>query len=372
MAVQILRDKSQRCIISKYLIFGHLSWYALNSSGQVRLAKIGQLDAVTQACLCCRISSNSTGIWTFRTRCVHWNISNDDISLATFFLYCVQLRKVLHNLGRSWESSSIYEPQFMCRYVAWTKLLTMWPTLGTEAKKAKAIPCKRCCKCSVSSYSVCAWPRSPLSAFFYCCAVSAKLVLCATTVIVHPHFTDKLCNKSESLFFLYCFSWAMTSFLTAVICWLLLFTFRHTHASAFAFTPRTRHIGARWIHFFHTAYNCALAGSETRPKLTGVRDSRISCIETGDDVEVLLTSSLVYFYLTKRMLLSTANAERLLFFCVCARVCVHVCWIPHVCGIPLKWDSAETRCVWCVFLYLSHSCEQIFFMSVPPMMYREE
>lgn len=146
----------------------------------------------------------------------------------------------------------------------------------------------------------------------------------------------------------------------------------HTHASAFAFTPRTKHIGARWIHFFHTAYNRALAVSGTRRKLTGVCDSRISCIETGDDVEVLLTSSLVYFYLTKRMLLSTANAERLLFFCVCARVCVHVCWIPHVCGIPLKWDSAETRCVWCVFLYLSHSCEQIFFMSVPPMMYREE
>lgn len=198
----MLRDKSQRCIIWKYLIFGHLSWHAQNSSGRVRHAEIGQLDAVTQVCLCCHISSNSTGIWTFKTRCVHWNISNNDISLATFFLYCVQQRKVLHNLGRSRESSSICEPQFMCRYVAWTKLLTMWPTLGTETKKkTKAILCKRCCKCSVSSYSVCAWPGSPLSAFFYCCAVSAKLVLCATTVIVHPHFTDKLCNKSESLFF---------------------------------------------------------------------------------------------------------------------------------------------------------------------------
>lgn len=94
----------------------------------------------------------------------------------------------------------------------------------------------------------------------------------------------------------------------------------HTHASAFAFTPRTRHIGARWKHFFHTAYNRALAVSGTRRKLTGVCDSRISGIETG---EVLLTLSLVYFYLMKQRLLSTANAERLLFFCVCARVGFH-------------------------------------------------
>lgn len=129
----------------------------------------------------------------------------------------------------------------------------------------------------------------------------------------------------------------------------------HTHASAFAFTPRTRHIGARWKHFFHTAYNRTLAVSGTRRKLTGVCDSRISGIETGDDVEVLLTLSLVYFYLMKQRLLSTANAERLLFFCVCARVGFHTFVGFHELG--LCWNKV---CVMCFLVPFSFTWANFF------------
>lgn len=44
-----------------------------------------------------------------------------------------------------------------------------------------------------------------------------------------------------------------------------------------------------------TAYNHTLAASGTYRELTDVSDLRVPCIETGDDFEVLLTSSLVYF-----------------------------------------------------------------------------
>lgn len=160
---------------------------------------------------------------------------------------------------------------------------------------------------------------------------------------IHTSPTNSVIRAS--LFFSLLFLMSHDVFNCCYLLVIVIYLQTHTHASAFAFTPRTKHIGARWIHFFHTAYNRALAVSGTRRKLTGVCDSRISCIETGDDVEVLLTSSLVYFYLTKRMLLSTANAERLLFCCVCARVLDSTC----------MWDSIEMGLCWnkvCVMCFL--------------------
>lgn len=85
----------------------------------------------------------------------------------------------------------------------------------------------------------------------------------------------------------------MTSFFNC--CYLLVIVIylqTHTQVHLLSYPAQSTEVHGENVF---TAYNHTLAASGTYRELTDVSDLSIPCIETGDDFEVLLTSSLVYF-----------------------------------------------------------------------------